>query len=263
MKYKIIASDFDGTLLSSNKKLSTENIEALKKCKAMGCMIVGITARNLSSVKSVCQIDLFDYFIINNGTYIYDVTKNKGEYINYLNRDIVEDITDKFLDKSAGIDYCTVDKYYSNKTEIKNLRPFHIRINSLDEISNPIARVNIFARFSEDIDAYKKYIKEKYSNLNCITMQDTDIDINKKWVVVNPEGCSKATGLGKLLKKIGCSMDEVLYFGDSTNDIEIIRAVGCGIAMENAINDVKDIANDITTTNDENGVAEYINKLLD
>ena len=94
-------------------------------------------------------------------------------------------------------------------------------------------------------------------------MQDTDTDINRKWVVVNPQGCSKATGLERLLKKIGCSMDDVLYFGDSTNDIEIIKDVGCGIAMGNAIGDVKDIANDITTTNDKNGVADYINKLLD
>ena len=263
MKYKIIASDFDGTLLTSEKKITAENIEALKKCKKMGCTIVGITARNLSSVKSVCNTEIFDYFIINNGTYIYDVIKKSGEHLGYLNHDVVEDITRNFLNKSDGIDYCTVEKYYSNKTKIALSRPFHLQIHNLNEVEGNISRVNIFAKKSEDIYEYKKYIKENYPELNCITMQDTDVDPLRKWVVVNPGGCSKAFGLKELIKRIGYSLDEVLFFGDSTNDIDIIKDVGCGVAMENAIDEVKELARDVTKKNDESGVAFYINRLLD
>lgn len=81
MRYKIVATDFDGTLLTSSKTISNVNKEALKKCKNNGFILVGITARNLSSIKSVCDVSMFDYLVINNGTYIYDVENDSGEYI--------------------------------------------------------------------------------------------------------------------------------------------------------------------------------------
>ena len=58
-------------------------------------------------------------------------------------------------------------------------------------------------------------------------------------------------------------MDDVVFFGDATNDIELIKSAGLGIAMGNAIDDVKNNANDVTLTNDEDGVAYYLNKILE
>lgn len=262
MKYKIVATDFDGTLLSSSKEISEVNKKAFDKCKKHGCYIVGISARNLSSIKSVCDINIFDYLIINNGTYIYDVSNDRGEYIDFLDSDVVKDITDMFFEKSNGIDYCGVNKYYSNKTKLRKVRPFHLQISGLDEVDEQVARINIFGKSNEDVYEFKKVIDDKYPELNTITMLDTDKNSDRRWVAINPGACNKAIALKNLTEKIGCKMEDVLYFGDATNDIEIITQVGMGVAMENAIEEVKKSAKDVTISNDENGVAYYINKII-
>ena len=262
MKYKVVASDFDGTLLSSDKYISDANINAINECKRKGCIAVGITARNLSSIKSVCDIKIFDYLVINNGTYIYNVKENDGEYLAYLDRKIVDDITNRFLEISDGIDYCSVNRYYSNKTKLAKKRPFHVEINDFKQIDERIARINIFGKTNDDVYTFKKKINEKYPELNTITMLDTDASSDRRWVAINPGDCNKAIALKKLTDKIGCKMQDVLYFGDATNDIEIITQVGCGIAMGNAIDEVKNAANDVTVSNDEDGVAYYINKII-
>lgn len=262
MKYKIVATDFDGTLLRSNKSLSDSNRKALTECRQKDCIVVGITARNLSSIKGVCDIDIFDYLIINNGTYIYNVKENNGQYLAYLNKDIVKDLTDRFLDVSDGIDYCSVNRYYSNKTKLAKKRPFHVEIADFNQIDEEIARINIFGKSNEDVYSFKGIVNEKYPELNAITMLDTDSSSDRRWVAINPGNCNKAIALKKLTDKIGCQMQDVLYFGDATNDIEIITQVGCGVAMGNAIDEVKNAANDVTISNDEDGLAYYINKII-
>ena len=263
MKYKVVATDFDGTFLLSNKTISGRNREAVEKCKRYGCIFVGITARNLSSIKAVCDIGIFDYLIINNGTYIYNVKEESGEYVAYLDRQIVEEITNSFIDESTGIDYCSVNKYYSNKTKLAKQRPFHLEINNFGQVDERIARINIYGKTNEDVYRFKKAIDEKYPELNTITMMDTDLSSDRRWVAINPGNCNKAIALKKLTADVGCKMQDVLYFGDATNDIEIITQAGCGIAMGNAIDEVKAAANDVTLSNDEDGVAYYIDKVID
>lgn len=263
LKYKIVATDFDGTLLSSNKLISRENMEALRKCRAAGCKVVGITARNLSSVKSICNIGLFDYLIINNGTYIYDVKKQNGEFLSFFSLDFVKQITNDFINISDGIDYCTRDNYYSYKKKIEQYRPFHLHINDISEISGYVARMNIWGASNEQVCSMKKLIEKKYADeCKCIEMLDTDNNSNKRWVAINPKDCNKAVALKILADNLGYSTEEVMFFGDATNDIEIIQAAGLGIAMGNAVDEVKKIADDITLNNDENGIAYYINKAL-
>lgn len=262
MKYKIVATDFDGTLLSSNKEISMENIKALKMCKENNCLIIGITARNLSSVKGVCDIEIFDYLILNNGAYIYKICSKKGECVNFLSKNLAKDITEKFIKKSDRIDYCSVEKYYSNKTKILNKRPFHILITDISEIDEVICRMNIFGKSDEEVFLYKKYIDEHYPNVDTIIMQDSDSKSNKKWLAINAKGCNKATSLEKLTDSLNYEMKDVIFFGDGMNDIEILSKVGLGVSMGNALPEVKKISKDTTVSNNENGIAVYLNKFL-
>ena len=263
MRYKVIATDFDGTLLTSSKTISDVNKEALKKCKQRGFIIIGITARNLSSIRSVCNIGMFDYFVMNNGTYIYDVKNDTGEYIQHLDRNLIEDITNQFLKMSEGIDYCTIDKYFSYKTKILVKRPFQLNIKDISEIDGIVARINIWADSNEKVYSFKQYVDEKYSDVDTYTMLSTDEKSNKKWLAINPKGCNKATTLRTFADKINVDMDEIIFFGDATNDIDLIKQAGLGVAMGNAIPEVKGQAKDVTLTNDQDGVGVYLNKILD
>lgn len=262
MKYKIIATDFDGTLLSKEKKVSKENKEALSKCKAKGCKIVGVTARNISSVKNACDVQIFDYLVANNGACIYDVKNNNIDYIFYIDRSIAENITSDFIDKARGIDYCSAEKYYSVKYKVPNRRYFHLEIKDISEVKEQIARMNIFGNNNQEVAEFKKMVDQKYDNLNTIMMIDTDADLEKEWLSINPKGCCKEYTLEYLAKKLNCSMDNVIFFGDGANDINVIKCVGFGVAMGNAIEKVKSNADDVTLSNEENGVAWYLNKML-
>lgn len=261
MKYKIISTDFDGTLLTSNKIVSDRTNNILLKLKKEGYIIVGITARNLASVRGVCDIKIFDYLILNNGTYIYNVNENVGKYIGYLNKNDAKEIT-KYFEKSCKyIDYCAVEKYYKYKGDATT-RTYYESINSLVDIEDIVARMNIFFYSNDKIADYIKYIRENFKRVDSFTMQDTDNGNDGKWIVINPKGVNKFSGLKKLCDELQIEIDSVIFFGDSGNDLEIIKNVGLGVAMENALDNVKENAKKVTLTNDEDGVAVFLENLI-
>lgn len=181
MKYNIIATDLDGTLLTSNKKITPKTKKVLDTLKESGYFIVGVTARNLSSVQEAVNIKLFDYLILSNGSDIYDV----------------------------------------DKEIIKN-----------------------------------------YKNVNVTNMSNTDQLNSKFWLIINPNGINKLKTLELLCDDLKTIPNKVIFFGDGENDLPIIKGIGLGIAMKNAENIVKENADDITLSNDKEGVANYLEKYL-
>ena len=261
MKYNLISMDFDGTLLTSNKKVTEKNKNILLKYKNSGHIIVGVTARNLSSVKSVCDINMFNYLILNNGSYIYDVEKCKVININKIDKNIVIDITNHIKDETEQIDYCSLNKYYIYKKEAVEKKDYITQINNISEIKEKISRMNIFLKNSDEIDENKKYIENNFPKVSAITMLDTDNNSGNKWIAINSKETNKFKALEKLCSSLNINLNQVIYFGDSTNDLPIINKVGLGIAMGNAIQEVKEQAKDITLSNDEDGIASFLEKI--
>ena len=263
MEYKIISMDFDGTLLTNNKKITERTKNTLLKLKNDNYIIVGVTARNFSSVKKVCDIKMFNYIIMNNGSYLYDVQKEEGKYIKCIDKETAQTITNHFKDIATGIDYISLEKYYMyrNVGEIDK-RDFVVKINNFEEVNDFVSRINIMASDNEEVDEYKKYIEKNYDKVNCIIMQDTDDGINKKWIALNPKGLNKFTTMQKLCDKLKVDIDDVIFFGDSSNDIEMIENVGLGVAMKNALPQVKNIAKEITLSNEEEGVVAFLEKMI-
>ncbi len=262
MKYKIISTDFDGTLLTNEKKITNITKKAILECKNNNYITIGITARNLSSVKNILDIKMFNYLILNNGCYIYDVEKNKGKYIKNIDRETVIKITNNFKSIAQGIDYISAEKYYMyrNKGTIDS-RSFVKKINGAEEVQDSIARMNVMPYTLEEVQEYKNYIDNNFEKVESILMQDTDKKTNKKWVAINPKGINKFTTLKQLCNELNISTDEVIFFGDSTNDLVIIQNVGLGVAMGNALPQVKEKAKEIALSNNENGVAVFLEKL--
>ena len=124
MNYKIISMDFDGTLLTSNKKITDKTRQILLKYKNNEYVIVGVTARNLASVSNVCDINIFNYLILNNGSYIYDVENIKEININSIDRKTIIDITNYYKDIAEQIDYCSLINIIFIKRKLKNIKIF-------------------------------------------------------------------------------------------------------------------------------------------
>ncbi len=261
MDYKIISMDFDGTLLTSNKKVTNRTKKILLEYKNKNYIIVGITARNLASASNVCDINMFNYLILNNGSYIYDVKNNNTININSLDRKIVINITNYFKDIVEQIDYCSLNKYYNYKKAITQNRDYDVPINSIDEINEIIGRMNIVLKNNDEINKHKEILENTFENIDVFVMSDTDNKSDRKWLVVHPKGMNKFETLKALCSKLNISVDEVIFFGDSTNDLSIISQVGLGVAMENALNEVKEQAKKVTLSNDNEGIAYFLENL--
>lgn len=259
MKYKLIATDFDGTLLNDNKVLSSENRNAFLKYKSMGYLTVGVTARTLESVRKDIDFSLFDYIILHNGVCIYDVANSDGWYEGYISKDIAREVTNMMENVSNEIAYCTYTNYNIYKKEKINSASFIKTVNSLDEITDKIARINIFLDSSSDFDYYKDLIDNRFDGVECYFMEAIN---ESRFMVVGPRGINKGSALKSLGAGLGIDLNEMIFFGDALNDVSAIESVGCGVAMDNSMQEVKNVSDDITLTNNENGVAVYLKQLL-
>ena len=259
MKYKLIAMDLDGTLLNNQKQITKATQLCLKNLKLQGYIIVAVTARNLGSIKNICDISMFNYLILNNGCYIYNVAKEEGKILGNISDEDIYKITKTMINYSEGIDYCSISKYYylkhssDNNTYIKS-------INSIKDIDDIVLRMNIFLKDRTKLEYYKNMINKMLENANCFIMQEADDVL--KWLVINPKEVNKATSLKYLGEQLNIKLEDMIFFGDGLNDLEIIQQVGLGVAMGNAIEEVKYKAKIITKSNNEDGIAVCLNKLI-
>lgn len=147
MNYKLIAMDFDGTLLDDKKEIGWKTKEALIKYRNEGYKIVGVTARALFSAKETIPFEFFDYLILNNGVNLYKVLQEEESYIGLISKNSASNIIELVESFSGQIDHIDVTSgttYYSYQKK-KNSNLFFIKdIDTLEEIKEDIARMNVF-----------------------------------------------------------------------------------------------------------------------
>ncbi len=262
MGYRLIAMDFDDTLLNSEKEIGEKTKKCLIKYREKGYKIVGVTARALLSAKKVVPFDLFDCIILNNGCNMYDVTNKKQIIIGKLDTDSVLKITkllDGFMNQVDYVDYISGTTYYSYKK--KNSTVSFIKdISSFDEIQEEVLRMNIFLKDWSHIVELQELINQNHKDINCFVMQDSSSE--KQWLVVNPKGIDKKSVLEELGKQWKIGLSEMIFFGDGLNDLVIMESVGCSVAMKNSLEVVKKKANYTTLTNNEDGIAVFLEDYL-
>lgn len=260
MNYKLIAMDFDGTLLRDDKAISENTKNILKLYKDLGYLIVGVTARTLASIKEVVPVDIFNYLIINNGVSIYNVNDDNMIYQGTIDINDAKDITNEIEEYCDQIDYVTDNIYYTYLQKKNSNLDFIKDIDSIDEIEEEIARMNLFLKDKSRVTDYYEQIKARYKDINCFIMQDSDSP--NKWLVLNPKDVNKANTLKELGRIENISLDEMIFFGDGLNDLEVMDSVGLSVAMGNALDEIKEKAKAITKTNNEDGIVDFLDKKL-
>ena len=260
MNYKLIAMDFDGTLLRDDKTISLNTKNTLKLYKDLGYLIVGVTARTLKSIKAVVPVDIFNYLIINNGVSIYNVNDDIMIYQGTIDINDAKNITNGIEDYCDQIDYITDNIYYTYLQKKKSNLDFIKDIDSIEEIDEQVARMNLFLKDKSKVTYYYELIKSRYKNINCFIMQDSGSA--DKWLVLNPKGVNKANTLKELGKMENISLDEMIFFGDGLNDLEVMKEVGLSVAMGNALEKIKENAKDIAKSNNEDGIVDFLDKKL-
>ena len=152
--------------------------------------------------------------------------------------------------------------YLIKTKEKSDGRPVVKYINDLGDVDSSISRMNIFFEKAKELEENRCLLEKEFDNINVVKMIDTDDKNSRMWLTVNPKNASKLTTLKKICNDLKYSIEEVIFFGDGENDLVLIENVGIGVAMENAIDIVKAKAAFVTLSNDNDGIANYLERNL-
>ncbi|MGG3269349.1 Cof-type HAD-IIB family hydrolase [Priestia aryabhattai] len=236
-EFKLIALDMDGTLLNNQQEISEENRAAIAKAQEQGVHVVLSTGRSLLTCREYAQsLQLSSYLITVNGSEIWD---ESGQLVER-----------KLIDASH------IEKMW-NLTQEHKLNFWAVTTDKVwrDEFPEDIASQE-WLKFGYDIpdDALREEVLKQIGGISDFEISNSSLTN----LEINALGINKAKGIMTVCDRLGISMDEVIAMGDSLNDMAMIEAAGCGIAMGNAQEAVKEAADWVTDTNVNNGVAKAI-----
>lgn len=267
--YKMIVFDIDGTLIPyEQNELHVLIKQMFKKLKENGYIVTLATGRDFVSIGNIYKDKNIDYFIGANGSFIYDIKKNEYIFNSSINFEDFEKYYNDVLLTNQGEIFNTIlsdDKYvyvWNNKLLDGHWfwEPFKSKFKQINDAKNEISKNNFHlitincSTNSKLIDISKKYF---HNNNNSLCVQAW---WRNGFFVAN-KGITKASSIQKLVEYIGIKMENVIAFGDGENDLQMLSEVGLGVAMGNANDFVKEIADDITSNVDEFGTLIYLEKI--
>ena len=265
MDYKLIAMDIDDTLLRKDKTLSPATRSALMKAQDSGIKLVVASGRLPYGVRPYAEaLDIFShggYYMGFNGGAVMNC-RNEQIGSSFLDSKYIEPVYDILRPTNATT---MVHKgaviYADNKVND------YTHIES-DVIGLPLNAVDDLPSFIDwDLPKFlisgePEELKEIEKRLIAALGEEVDIYLSAPWFLeVMPKGVTKGTGLQKICNDAGIDIAQTVAFGDSYNDIYMLRDAGMGIAMGNAEEEVKAAANMITDDCDHDGIAKALEKL--
>ena len=254
----LIAIDSDGTLRHSDGSISTRTKKIIEKLVIKGNIVTICTARpRYHTLKISEEVGINGFLISSNGTEVYDNLNNEIIYSAYLSPlhckkiySDVENIGIRAIFVSDNIEYAT--QFIRNDSQVL------LNENNIDNMpAKNIKQIMIIGKNKEKIKKYKSKV-EKY-NLNII---DTSNDAKEEiWFSIISNKASKGIALKKLAEHLSIPMCKTVAIGNGNNDLSMIQVARVGVAVENATDELKKVANYITDSNDDDGVAKFLEKL--
>lgn len=266
MKYKILALDIDGTLVGSDHKILPETREALITAQKKGLKVVLASGRptpGMMALSKALELEKNGGFVLSyNGGRITNMQTGAVVHEQFLTPSEAHEIYD--LAKSLNVnimaydedDILTIDddEYIQLESNI-NAMPLR-NIDSFKEavVNNTIKTLTTGTpeRIAEVEKVYLEKFSERFSICRSMPF----------FLEVMPQGINKAASLGKLLDSLGLTCEDLVACGDGFNDVEMIKFAGLGVAMDNAVAEVKDVADYVTRSNDDNGIVDVIEKFI-
>lgn len=262
---KMILCDIDGTLLNDDKKVTPKTLAAIDKVRKQGILFGIATGRSPIAVKQLLKgwnlEEYVDILMGFNGSQYFDFALNKEDRSNLLDGAIIRDIIEEY--KGFDISFGIFDNY-----------EFHVTRE--DEVSVNIAKGNRLKLIVDDLDAYIRTNATKM-----LAMGQPEItDQVEQYSLAHPDlryrgvrstkqlfeflepHVSKSFGIERIAKNHGFTLANVCVFGDELNDLEMIRDCGVGVCMANGNPIVKDIADYVTDSNNDDGVGNFIEQYL-
>jgi Cof subfamily protein (haloacid dehalogenase superfamily) len=263
MKFKIIALDVDGTLLNDEYILTERTKQTIQEVYDTGCHIVLCTGRAPASTLPILQeLGLEGTMITHNGAATVHADERGQTLVNEFAFSLTEiqPMLEYVRREGIHFDVCTPFNMYIERIgeyEKQMYKKFMISpklVTDVSELALPIVKLTIFAQ-PEILDRIQREWEEQrlYGDLRMIRSGDLFIDV-----------MSGKANKGNALKALASSLEidakEVMAIGNYYNDLEMLTFAGLGIAVANSPEDVKEAADAVTSSNNDDGVHEAILK---
>ncbi|QSX08632.1 HAD family phosphatase [Alkalibacter rhizosphaerae] len=281
MKYKLIVMDMDGTVLKSNHNVSRQSRNVLDRARAAGIRVTLASGRNFNNMLHIVKkLGIVEPIVSNDGALIKDPVTGEVLFEDYFQPDclvkILEEIHRHGLTYTINFDYASVSNRSMNYLGF--LQRMGLRAIAAGIYEKGVRVTKTHEEIVSDI-LDKKHKAYKVTTLNndpeAHGMEETSRWIEEHWgdcakisysglknFDVLPVHVTKSHGLIVLQEHYGINREEIIAFGDSYNDLEMLRHAGFGVAMGNASDHVKNTADYVTKTNDSHGVAYAIEKFI-
>lgn len=268
---KLILLDLDGTLLTTDKKISPANYAALEQAAAKGIEIVPCTGRFFSGMpEDIRSLPFLHYAITINGAEIYDVRENRSLHSALISPEKAEEvfsvmdtlpvIYDCYQDGWGWMDrkfYDIADQYSMGDVRGEWIRKMRTPLDdfrrTIRERNRGIQKTQMFFRDMELRAGMLCQLPQRFPELSVTTSLVNNIEINSG-------DAHKGAALLELCRHLDIDPDATMALGDGLNDVSMLRTAAVGVAMANADQRLKDIADFITDTNDHDGVAKAVRR---
>ena len=262
---KMIAIDLDNTLLDREWKVPAKNREAIRLASARGVKVILATGRMAASARQYArQLGLDLPIITYNGALVEQGISGEIVYRQVIPIPIAMKLTEYLLGKKIFFQVYFKDRVFASEPN-----PYSLRYTQMTGVEVETADIpELLAREKEGLDKILCLLEQEYSStikqeieknygqdIHLTSSQNNNLEIVKK-------GVNKGAALQALAAKWGFKAEEVMAIGDSPNDKEMISYAGLGVAMENAHPEIKRIADYITSSYEEEGVARAIERFV-
>ncbi len=260
---KIIFIDLDGTLLNNNGQFTQFTRDIIKKTADNDIYVVICSGRsNSDMIKKSQDICASPIVISSNGSMIFDYKKNKKIYESSISSDIINELWNYSISNNINITfngtYKRFKSIYSKKdgviiTNIKQIDENITQIVADSYLNSSIQQLKDIALSHNEIEV-KNFGHQIFNNTE-INEQGYELDIVNK-------NNNKGIAINRLLEYLHLNKENAICFGDQMNDSPMFESCKISVAMENGAQELKRIATYITSTNDDDGVAKFIEKYI-
>ncbi|WP_159723604.1 Cof-type HAD-IIB family hydrolase [Enterococcus sp. CSURQ0835] len=247
---ELIAVDLDGTLLNSAEQVSPQNIKALQAYRKQGGLVTVVTGRSIRSVKKMLlDLEIMDYALTSNGAYIAQITPDCQ----------IKKIKSFALATSTAQTVLTLTKQH-RLTTIASEETQDVRFEFAKYPQLPLAtKAATYLKLAITDAVPEKLVTLQQQLANA---KISSVFSAKHFLEVTAENVSKASALQTLAQQLDLSPNQIMAFGDQQNDLAMLHYSGTSIAMGNATPSVKRVADHVTKTNDEAGIAYFLQHYL-
>ena len=288
--YKLVAIDLDGTMLNRYGEISDKTKEIVTRCLNKGTEIVLASGRPIDSIKTIAkELGINGYFIAGNGALVYDIENDKIIYENYMKKEKVLEVikiceensisynvyTDKAI-LTTSLKFNVLYYYKENlkkeenkKTNISIVENMYDYVKNLNE--HKFLKITICDENSSIFNSIIKKIKDineievlevSHMSKKMIQQGTEEIPVEYFYTEISANHVDKWDAIQFLMKRLELKTEEIMAIGDNINDKKMIENAAMGIAMEGSTPDIINIANDVTETNDNDGVAKALKKYI-